>query len=58
MEITCCSGLEPILETDNLDWDIGDLQAAVAEAQRDVDAGRVTRADEAFVALLARNLKQ
>jgi hypothetical protein len=58
MEITCCSGLEPILEADNLDWDLGDFRAAVAEAQRDVDAGRVTRADEAFAALLARNLKQ
>jgi hypothetical protein len=58
MEITCCSGLEPILEVDNLDWDLSDLRAAVAEAQQAVNEGRVTWADEAFAALLARNLKQ
>jgi hypothetical protein len=58
MEITCCLGPEPILEADNLDWDLSDLRAAVAEAQQAVDEGRVTRADEAFAALLARNMKQ
>jgi hypothetical protein len=58
MEFSRRSKLGPILEKDDLDWDLGDLRVAVAEAQRDVDEGRVTRADEAFAALLARNLKQ
>jgi antitoxin ParD1/3/4 len=47
-----------MLETDDLDWNPDDLRAAVAEAQRDVDEGRVTRADEAYAALLTRNQKQ
>ena len=48
MEFSCRSRLGPILETDDLDWDLGDLRAAVVEAQRDIDEGRVARADEAF----------
>ena len=47
-----------MLETDDLDWNPEDLRAAVAEAQRDVDQGRVTQADEAYATLLARNHKQ
>ena len=58
MELSCRSRLGPILETDDLDWDLGDLRATVAEAQSEVDEGRVIRADEAFATLLARNLKQ
>ena len=47
-----------MLEVDHLDWNLENLRALVAEAQCAVDEGRVTRADEAFAALLARNLKQ